>query len=206
MIKEENKKINVDHLVLEVTRQCNMRCAHCLRGDAQCVDMPNKIIDKVLDSVSEIYSVTFTGGEPSLNIDAIRYFFRRSEELGKLPMSFYIATNGKENQEELAIELLKWYPKMEEKESCGASISVDRYHEADATDPDSDILRGLVFYRDDKETNWDQYRLLYEGKAKNLENVRFQDWEEDASFYVELDDDASSLTIEELYVAANGSH
>lgn len=204
-LKTMREEIRVQDLILEVTRRCNMCCAHCLRGDAQCADMPNEVIDKVLDSVSEITSVTFTGGEPSLNIEAIRHFFRKAKELGKLPLSFYIVTNGKENQEELAIELLKWYPKMEEKDYCGAAISVDQYHEADATDPGSDILRGLVFYRDDKETDWNQYRLLHEGRAKDLENVRFQDWREDAGFYAELDDDASSLTIETLYVAANGN-
>ena len=82
----------IQELILEVTRRCNMSCAHCLRGDAQALNMPREIIDKVLDSVESIGSVLFTGGEPSLNLEAIRYFFTKAEELGKLPYSFYIVT------------------------------------------------------------------------------------------------------------------
>ena len=32
-------EIYVESLVIEVTRRCNMRCEHCLRGDAQNLDI-----------------------------------------------------------------------------------------------------------------------------------------------------------------------
>ena len=35
---------------IEVTRRCNMCCAHCLRGDAESIDIQEKCIDAFLDS------------------------------------------------------------------------------------------------------------------------------------------------------------
>lgn len=35
---------------IEVTRRCNMCCAHCLRGDAESIDIQEKYIDAFLDS------------------------------------------------------------------------------------------------------------------------------------------------------------
>jgi len=32
-------KYNVSNLMIEVTRRCNMCCDHCLRGDAQDLDL-----------------------------------------------------------------------------------------------------------------------------------------------------------------------
>jgi MoaA/NifB/PqqE/SkfB family radical SAM enzyme len=41
---------SVDSVVIEITRRCNMCCAHCLRGDAEAVDIQEKYIDAFLDS------------------------------------------------------------------------------------------------------------------------------------------------------------
>lgn len=56
------KKIWVEQLCLEVTRRCNMGCAHCLRGDAQDVDISHAIIDEIFNQVDGIGQVTFTVG------------------------------------------------------------------------------------------------------------------------------------------------
>lgn len=199
MEMENNRKPMIQELILEVTRRCNMSCAHCLRGDAQALNMSKEIIDKVLDSVESIGSVLFTGGEPSLNLEAIRYFFTKAEELEKLPYSFYIVTNGKEKQEALAIELLKWYPKMEEKDMCGVALSLDDYHDPLYDDPENHILRGLAFYREDKEWNGKEVALVKDGRAQNLTDVTFKNWTE--SEQINEDDGV----IEMLYVAANGN-
>ena len=70
--------MQVYSLILEVTRRCNMCCAHCLRGEAENIDMQKETIDKVLDLVDKIEHVTFSGGEPSLNLPLIQYFFDRA--------------------------------------------------------------------------------------------------------------------------------
>lgn len=139
--------MQVYSLILEVTRQCNMCCAHCLRGEAENIDMQKETIDKVLGLVDRIACVTFTGGEPSLNLPLIQYFFDRAEQKGKFPESFWLATNGKENQEELALLALKTWFKCPEKEMCGVALSVDAYHEL----VPEKFLTGLSFYDPSKE-------------------------------------------------------
>lgn len=47
------------NLVLEVTRRCNIRCGHCLRGDVLNLDMPNELIERLLSMTDTIGSVTF---------------------------------------------------------------------------------------------------------------------------------------------------
>ena len=76
-------KFYVHDLVLEVTRRCNMCCAHCMRGDAQALDMNKDVIDRVIDMVDEIGYVVFTGGEPTLNLEIIRYFYDELKRRGK---------------------------------------------------------------------------------------------------------------------------
>lgn len=42
-------KMNLMHLVIETNRQCNLKCTHCIRGDAQDVTITPEIIDTLLD-------------------------------------------------------------------------------------------------------------------------------------------------------------
>ncbi len=188
----------IDSLILEVTRRCNLKCAHCLRGEAQNLDISNETIKALIDSVDGIGNVTFTGGEPALNLPAIEYFFEYAATQGKLPYSFYIVTNGTVNSEPLAMLTLKWWPLMEERDYCGVAISVDEYHEQ-WEDPDNSILHGLVYYRKDKEQPDLHRYLIAEGRSENNPAARpLPDYELDTP---EVDEDGS---IEQLYVAANG--
>lgn len=139
--------MRVYSLILEVTRRCNMCCAHCLRGDAEDIDMEKETVDEILNMADEIQSVTFTGGEPSLNLPLIQYFFDKADEKGKFPEFFWLATNGKANQEELAILALKAWAKSVEKDMCGVALSVDAYHEPVL----NKFLSGLAFYDAGKE-------------------------------------------------------
>ena len=99
---------------IEVTRRCNMCCAHCLRGDAESIDIQEKYIDAFLDSFETgayISSLTFTGGEISLNIPAIRYTLNAVKERNISVGNFYMVTNGKavDKMAELALASLEWW-------------------------------------------------------------------------------------------------
>lgn len=195
----------VNTLILEITRRCNMSCEHCLRGNAQNLDMPFEYIDKVLNSVDVINSVCFTGGEPALNLDAIRYFYKKAEELGKLPMSFEVITNGMVNAEGLAIELLKAYGKSESKEMCFVAISGDEFHEILPHELSGHILRGLAFYSPVKEGLFTNKSILIEGRGEEM--YESGDWNDTYKFKVKGGDIIPKLdkdTIETLYVSANG--
>ena len=69
----ETKKIAIDNITVEITRKCQLQCAHCMKGDAQNVDMSRQIIDKLLESVCSIGTLLFTGGEPTMNLDGMKY-------------------------------------------------------------------------------------------------------------------------------------
>ena len=87
-------KICAYNAIFEVTRRCNLSCEHCLRGDAQNLDMTKETVDKVLDHIESIGCLTFSGGEPTLNIPIIRYIFSEIWRR-EIPLdSFYVVTNG----------------------------------------------------------------------------------------------------------------
>lgn len=77
-INNENNapmKMKLHHLTVEITRQCNLHCAHCVRGDAQDVTITPEIIDKLLDQIDAVISLDLTGGEPFLHPEMVEYLF-----------------------------------------------------------------------------------------------------------------------------------
>ena len=87
--------IKLGYLIIEGTRKCNMKCAHCLRGNAQRVNMDNSVADIVTRQVDSIYNITFTGGEPSLNTEIIRNFQYGFMFNDCTINSFWITTNAR---------------------------------------------------------------------------------------------------------------
>ena len=68
-------KLNYNSLAIEVTRRCNSSCENfCMRGPVQNLDINNEFIDKLLSNdFGKVYCITFSGGEPTLNPDAISF-------------------------------------------------------------------------------------------------------------------------------------
>lgn len=68
-------KLEYYSIAIEVTRRCNFFCEnYCMRGPKQNLDIKNEYIEKLLSNdIDKIYRITFTGGEPTLNADAIKY-------------------------------------------------------------------------------------------------------------------------------------
>lgn len=87
----------VNDIAIEVTRRCNMACKHCLHGEAENLDISHKTIDNILTPLigQSIGGITFTGGEPSLNVDAIQHTLDFCKKNNISVSSFYVVTNGK---------------------------------------------------------------------------------------------------------------
>lgn len=64
--EKEMVKLPYTNLMLEVTRKCNLKCKHCMRGDAQNIDMSDEILEKVFEQTEQVYHLSLTGGEPFL--------------------------------------------------------------------------------------------------------------------------------------------
>jgi len=158
--------LSLNEVIIEVTRKCNMKCRHCLRGSVQNANIDKKHIRTLLKQVSNINYVVFTGGEPSLNVEAIEYFVEVAKELNVEIGYFYIATNGKRVKVDFIVAVLKLYSICWEKEMCQLLLSNDMYH-AEEGHYNDELLKGLAFYSKRNQEDYAQYNLLKEGRAKN---------------------------------------
>lgn len=150
-------------VIIELTRRCNMSCQHCLRGCSQAIDMSKDMIRSVLDEFDAIWTLTFTGGEPSLVPNLISYAINYIIEKNIPLNNFYIVTNGKTYSQSMIRALRRAYQYADEKDMCCLTVSVDHYHD-DNHDNRLKYEREM-FYREDKiNPNIDQY-LINEGRA-----------------------------------------
>jgi len=159
----------VDNLIFEVTRRCNATCSHCLRGDVQNKDIDNVTIEAALRGVDAISSLVFTGGEPSLAVDRIKYIIKTIKRLKISVNSFYLVTNGKKKSLPLAQALMELYAYCDENEGSSFCISKDQYHTSDigSVDDADTLYRGLSFYHPDDRTG-EITVLVDEGRANEL--------------------------------------
>ena len=126
------RELYIKNLCIEITRRCNMRCTHCMRGDAESVDIPLKHISNLLRHVRHIHHFNITGGEPSLNVRAIRHILERVRAYGITVNDFYIVTNGSatSRSEEFIEACAALYEYQEEKEQDSGhmlEMSDDRF-------------------------------------------------------------------------------
>lgn len=189
--KRPPMKLAVTDLILETTRRCNMRCDHCLRGDAEGVDMTKQIINSVFSATKSVMTLTFTGGEPSLAPDLIRYALSCAKRHGTSVSEVYLATNGLEISEKFLSALRAWHmyclsqaaPRSEkyigtdqirrvvdagnayEPMGVFVDISMDRFHD---DIPVENVLRLCSLpnvrtgkYRDSRDDGW----VLHTGRA-----------------------------------------
>lgn len=83
-------------LAIEMTRRCNMNCKFCSKGQSQNIDINEKIIDKTLDEMKDVYigTLRISGGEPLLVPDLICYLIDKIIEKHILINDICIFTNG----------------------------------------------------------------------------------------------------------------
>ena len=185
-------------LIIEVTRRCNMRCDHCLRGDAEDLDISNEVLDRILDSsLVEGPHIVFTGGEPTLNIRAIQYFIEGLKRRGARIDGFYIKSNGKDESIELMLASLELYALSDNKEMCALEVSGDQYHEGYSPE----LYKGLAFYRFDERDISDK-ALINDGKSFEYGIGSRSEYPADFIFD---EYDSEDTCVEELYISSNGN-
>lgn len=200
------KAINVDNLIIEVGRDCNFECEHCLRGENTANGkrrITKEIIDATLENITQISSLTLTGGEPFLYPDIIQYIADAIEAKEIELYSFFIATNGTVKATTTLASIVKLYALSEEKECCEIKISDDVYHQRErcrldlTIDPTFDILS--ITRRD--QTKYKPEYLINQGNAalnlNAMKNVR------DDGFSISQEDDIM-LVENDIYINTNG--
>lgn len=129
------EKLRLKDLSIEITRRCNMSCGHCMRGNAQDLDIDHKDICNILKHIQYIDFFCITGGEPSLNVKAIRYILKQVVKFEIEVYEFYIVTNGTESSisKEFIDICSKLYDYQQKKDMHGnfrlLEMSDDRFHD-----------------------------------------------------------------------------
>lgn len=147
-MSEDFEKTAIDYLSVEITRKCQLKCAHCMKGEAQNIDMSVEVIDKLLESVVSIGTLLFTGGEPTMNLQGMKYFLDVIKSKGISLNKLQIITNGCETSEDVIALIQDYYNYITYDKTYGkhmimVEISNDVYHEkCDATPK-----KGYDFYK-----------------------------------------------------------
>lgn len=171
-------KYHLTDLMIEVTRRCNMCCVHCLRGDAQQLDLDMEHVRRLFDKVSEIHTLTLTGGEPSLVPHIIEGIIEEARKREIYIGNFYLATNGKDVSDAFMIALMKLWNYCSENgdEDCRLSsvgVSNDGYHEYE--EKNFKKLSALRFVGKKQQKDYEVYdeHLINAGRAtENYETDR----------------------------------
>jgi hypothetical protein len=140
-----------------------------MRGAPQDHDIFDTTIEKMLKGITSIGTVTFTGGEPTLAVDRIRYVYEQIKQRGIDIQGFYVATNGKIASKELVHVLIDLYALIDYPEDgCNSlTISKDQYHESIIPDTKKAerLYSGLKFYEPDRPNRKIEMPIS-EGRAK----------------------------------------
>ena len=216
----ENMKFNkvyVRDLVLEVTRKCDLKCGHCLRGDVQELNMEYELVRKIIleDSSWSFNSVVFSGGEPFLNPYIISYFIEVLDMTKNLRgnnkvenfESFYLKTNGNHESMLILTSLLKLYSMANYKDICSLEVSADGFHFPKQIPDEFD---GVSFFNPPIKNEFLLHSndwIINEGRAEQNEIGRRRKEDSALLYYFDYDDDADKrdIHVDTLYIAANGN-
>lgn len=176
----EKKRLHLNEFVIEITRKCNMKCAHCLRGDAQKRDIHKEYITKVLEDVSSIGSLTITGGEPTLNIPAIRFILDELKRL-EIPVSyFYMVVNGRKTCQSIEFLhlLIEMYMYQDEKDECLPMIQMsnDKYHSHPNEQKESKEFLSMLSFFSCRNDEYKMSNIIAEGRGYDLGGFKSLDY------------------------------
>lgn len=158
--------LNLKHLLLEVTRACNMACAHCMRGDAEGRSMGYAIVDRIFQDTRHIEHLCLTGGEPSLAPHVISEIVYRARRWRCTIGSFFCATNAKAYSQPFADALTELYRYCTNEQRCTLTVSIDQFH-APAEPQALENYRRLPYYKPVYEHGQiPPYSVLNEGRAR----------------------------------------
>ena len=192
--------IHVSDLIIECTRRCNMTCSHCMRGEAEPVDIHPRVLEAITKQVDYIGIVTFTGGEPSLNPRAIDLFIQCCKKYNTEVDSFYITTNGKKYSDAFLLSLIKLYSFCSSNEASMVVVSNTPFH---APEQNREEIKKLESF---KFVPTKRLRLQYShvknmGRAKKY-GIGEIDYTPQTEYYIEKFDDIYQIDM--LYVNCYG--
>lgn len=163
--------ITINNLMIETTRQCQLMCGHCVRGDSESCTMNKEYMEQLLDNVEQIGTVTFTGGEPFLYPQCIEDFIHICKRNDIAVDTFFIATNGiiHETNSALAKEginaIMGLYQLCDDNEVSSIRVSNTKWHGNNTSD--SNLLNIFSFTHYDG-ADWTPSTIIAEGRGAGI--------------------------------------
>ena len=196
-------------MVIEVTRQCLLRCQHCLRGDAEddglCYDAEFNIA-RLLARHDWCGHLTLSGGDPFLKPKRISMIAKRLQGNHISLSGFYIATSGEfptYHINDIVSCLLELYGMcLDRDEMTCVQFSDDPYREVSKLALENyETLSGFLKIVDKR--NGKIPNIINEGRAKDLELSKLiaRDLYEPE---IEIDDGVQVIRPETLYFNVHG--
>lgn len=107
---------------IEITRRCNLNCAHCMRGNAENMVISEELLEKFFDEVKSANELVISGGEPFLCYEQIKSLVEIMKKKKVMIPSVQIITNGTIYDERI-------YTLLEDNfQDFSVYISLDEYH------------------------------------------------------------------------------
>lgn len=128
-----------DSIWLELTRRCNLRCAHCSCGEPQYVDITTEIIDRVFSGVKDCRHIALIGGEPLLCLDMAEYIIDKIGKCQWTTQVFELTTNGTIEDTRI-IKLLSRFCELRPGNHAVLRVSTDEFHDIAVS------AKGLTYY------------------------------------------------------------
>lgn len=117
--------MDIEVLSVEITRNCNLRCAHCLRGEERNEYMSSQTIYNVFKDIKGIDQLLLTGGEPFLALHQMKEIVNVIKKNNIKVKEIWIATNGTVLSKDI-VEVLN---EMSNISSLKIVISKDIFHD-----------------------------------------------------------------------------
>ena len=89
----KNPVIAIENLAIELTRKCNLRCGHCMRGESEAKEISDQTLDRIFENISIVGLLNFIGGESSLAVDRINQLVDTLKRHKTIVHSILVFTN-----------------------------------------------------------------------------------------------------------------
>lgn len=124
-------KIIVDTLSFTITQNCNLKCAHCFRGERQNFNVSDETINNTFSNISEIKTFCLTGGEIFLSNDTVDKIKKVIEQVRSNNIKInkiMIFTNGINYNDNIEKTIIKLFDLAVDKNNSCLVISKDKFH------------------------------------------------------------------------------
>ncbi len=164
--------MHIQDLVIEVTRRCNMRCDHCLRGNPQRKDMDINLVNKLFNKIDSIGTLTLTGGEPSRKPEIIYAIRMACYHFNVSVGSVYCVANGKNVPDDFVNEMYDFFTiTAEDRDACQLQMSGDNYHEGANSLHKFELLEDLNLFSIRDKDRWYSSFVVRQGRGEDFGRI-----------------------------------